>query len=228
VIFRCLETKHLITKYCPMLILKRIKQYLDDYAILYGAKSMAYNQHAMCHLAEACTNFGSLTEWSAFLYESFNSWIGKNLHSGVINPALEIANRYCEKSALSFFMDVSRCKYHPTCFLIQYQETFRAVEVDENNLDYTGEGDVIKSNDKEIEVTLYGEFESIFPSHWPERFEDEFLHSFELLNVGKVTKSDQLKINVKTSELKSPLLKLDNETEIHFYPICHLHEDFLE
>lgn len=76
-----------------------IKNFVEDYKIIYGPSMISYNVHQLLHLCEVVRRSGSLEHYSAFPYES-KLQVMKNSISSGNNPLQQIANRTVERNRL--------------------------------------------------------------------------------------------------------------------------------
>jgi hypothetical protein len=74
---------------------KMLKEFVGSFAQHYGASSVVYNVHSLLHLCDDARMYGTLDEFSAFVFENYICKIKKKLHHGNL-PLQQVSNRIHE------------------------------------------------------------------------------------------------------------------------------------
>lgn len=72
-----------------------IKDYINQYAQLYGSDSVGSNVHNLCHIVQDVKNYGNLSQISSYAFENYLGKIKMLLRSGN-RPLAQIAKRIRE------------------------------------------------------------------------------------------------------------------------------------
>lgn len=92
-----------------------LKTFFKQCRVLYGQDFLSYNLHGLLHLTEDVKRFGTLTENSAFPFESFNINFSNSIRARA-KPLTEFAKRYFERIDLTFFW-TKDVVYDGSCFI---------------------------------------------------------------------------------------------------------------
>ena len=70
-----------------------LQKFVQDSIQLFGPEFVTYNIHNLIHIADDHLRFGSLEEFSAFVFENFLKELKKYVHSGY-KPRQQIVNKH--------------------------------------------------------------------------------------------------------------------------------------
>lgn len=96
-----------------------LEEYFVEFLQLYGEKNATYNTHGMLHLADDALRWGTLDEFSAFIFENHLQYIKKLIRSNdkpleqLSNRVYEIRRSHCVKSSNDI---ISRYKLGRECY----------------------------------------------------------------------------------------------------------------
>ena len=88
---------------------KCLKLFMQKGEYIYGSSFMSYNVHSLLHLVNDVERYGTLTDNSAFCFESFNSAFRYFIRARK-SPLTEFVNRFNEKCSISFFWNTDNNK----------------------------------------------------------------------------------------------------------------------
>lgn len=78
-----------------------LKEFVNDYSVLYGPHLITYNVHSLIHLPMFVLVHGPLDNFSCFKYENYLGDIKKSIKS-IKYPLQEIFNRIIEKQNILY------------------------------------------------------------------------------------------------------------------------------
>jgi cation transport regulator ChaB len=96
---------------------RKLNQFVDRFATLYGPQFMVYNVHLLTHIAETARLFGPLSTTSLFVFENTNGVLNKFL-SGPKGPTVQICIRHYLYFTNHYFRD-QRITHHASRFCKQ-------------------------------------------------------------------------------------------------------------
>lgn len=89
-----------------------LKQFVNDFSILYGPHLISYNVHSLIHLPMYVLIHGPLDNFSCFRYENYLQEIKKSIKS-IKYPLQEIFNRIMEKQSIDDKLSSQLFSQHP-------------------------------------------------------------------------------------------------------------------
>lgn len=79
-----------------------LKNFVADFPSIYREDLVSYNVHSLIHLAEDVRNYGFLSSYSSYYFESYLGQLNSLVHSGNL-PATQVARRLHDKHTLKLF-----------------------------------------------------------------------------------------------------------------------------
>ena len=97
-----------VRKKIAQIVRPLLRKFVEDAVSLFGPEFVTYNVHNLIHIVDDYLEFGSLENFSAFIFESFLKNLKKYVHSGY-KPRQQNVNRYSADIRIGTYSGIMEC-----------------------------------------------------------------------------------------------------------------------